>query len=105
MPELTPAGCELIRCSALQTFFTNMGHLDLFETTLCRFLGVEHDSDLEQLPMSSLLEAQGLGHFIRAFYTLEGHNCTTLPHLAHLTEAQLKEVGLDSHQVRCQISA
>jgi hypothetical protein len=75
-----------------------MGHLGLVETTLCRFLGVEHDSDLAQLPMSALLEAQGLGHFIRPLYASLG--CTTMPQLAQLTEEELTAAGLDSQQVR-----
>ena len=82
----------------MQTFYDNMGHLDLFETLLCRVLGIEHTSDVAQLPMATLLEAHNLGAFIRPLYLELG--CTRVAHVAALTDTHLAGVGMDPHQVR-----
>ena len=83
--------------------------MDLFEATLCRFVGVDHDTDLAQLPMAALLEQHGLSGFTRQLHAQavedrhgSRHSCSMVLQLAGLTEEQLKEAGLDSAQVpRC----
>jgi hypothetical protein len=79
-----------------------MGHMDLFEATLCRFLNVEHDTDLAQLPMAALVEALGSGHVLRPLHALLAaqHLPASLAALHKVTNEQLVEAGLDTCQVR-----
>jgi hypothetical protein len=82
----------------LQVFYHNLGHMDVFETCLSRFLGIEHLSDLMQLPMSACLEAASLGMYICPLYRELG--CTSVGDLAILQESHLKDLGMDTQQVQ-----
>lgn len=91
----------------MQTFFSNLGHMDLFEATLCRFLGVDHDTDLAQLPMAALLEQHGLASYTRQLHAQPvedahgaKHSCATVLQLSKLDDGQLRDAGLDASQVR-----
>jgi hypothetical protein len=71
--------------------------MDVFETNLARFFGIEHMSDLMQLPMSGCLEAAGLGNFICPLYSQLA--CTCVGDLAVLTNDSLEAIGMDKQQV------
>lgn len=81
----------------MQVFYHNLGHLDVLETCLARFFGIEHLTDLMQLPMSACLEASSLGMYICSLYQDLG--CTSVGDLAILQEAHLKSLGMDKQQV------
>lgn len=87
----------------IQVFYGNLGHMEVFETCMARFLGIEHDADLIQLPMGGLLESAGLGSFVRPLYRRFG--CESVSALVHLKDACLEEVGMDKAQVfACLVS-
>lgn len=71
--------------------------MEVFETCMARFLGIEHDADLMQLPMGGLLEAAGLGSFVRPLYVTYG--CESIIELVLLTERCLGMIGMDQPQV------
>lgn len=83
---------------ALQVFYYNLGHMDVLETCLARFVGIEHLADLMQLPMSACLESASLGMYICSLYRDLG--CTSVGDLAVLQEAHLKSLGMDKQQVQ-----
>ena len=72
--------------------------MDLFESTLSRFLGFEHESDMMQLPMAYLLQAQGLSTSIRPLHVQ--FKCSTLAHLYKLDDEALAAAGLEAQQAR-----
>lgn len=71
--------------------------MDVLETCLARFFGIEHLSDLMQLPMSACLEAASLGMFICALHRDLG--CSCVGDLAVLQEDHLISLGMDKQQV------
>jgi hypothetical protein len=73
-----------------------MGHLELFEANLCRFLGIEHNSELLQLPVAPFLDSVGLGSFICGVYTLLG--CSRIDHFVGLSQQDLAKLGMDNQQ-------
>ena len=83
----------------VQVFYYNLGHMDVLETCLARFVGIEHLADLMQLPMSACLEASSLGSFICSLYRDMG--CTSVGDLAVLKREHLVSVGMDEQQVQC----
>ena len=77
--------------------------MEVFETCMARFLGIEHDADLIQLPMGGLLESAGLGSFVRPLYRRFG--CESVSALVHLKDDCLEEIGMDNAQVfACLVS-
>lgn len=81
----------------MQIFYSNLGHMEVFETCMARFLGIEHDADLIQMPMGGLLESAGLGSFVRPLYKAFG--CEGVNELVHLTDECLELVSMDRAQV------
>lgn len=82
----------------MKIFYNNLGHMEVFETCMARFLGIEHDADLVQLPMGGLLETAGLGSYVRPLYVRYG--CESVNELVLLTEDCLSTIGMDKAQVR-----
>lgn len=99
---LLPSFCEcldpLSSPLVLQVFYYNLGHMDVLETCLSRFVGIDHLADLIQLPMSACLEAASLGMFICSLYRDMG--CTSVGDLAVLKQEHLKSLGMDKQQVQ-----
>lgn len=91
-----PATRAALRC--LQIFPENMGHLDLFEANLCRFLRIQHAGELVQLPMAGLLDAHGLAAFLPALHAQL--QCSRVDHLAGVSDEALLAIGMDAAQVR-----
>eukprot|EP00892_Ulva_mutabilis_P008407 jgi/Ulvmu1/5939/UM026_0061.1 len=95
--QLNPLELRKAFVSKPLVFYSNLGHMEVFETCMARFLGIEHDADLIQLPMGGLLESAGLGHFIRPLRQRFG--CESVTELVHLTDDCLEVVGMDKVQM------
>jgi hypothetical protein len=82
--------------NVLQVFFENMGHLELFEANLCHFLGIEHDSELLQLPIAPFLDSVGLGSFLRSIHMQL--SCSRIDHFVGVSQRDLMQLGMDNQQ-------